>query len=67
MQKSRKVLKETENYTYKKVEVIDGAFVKKKGIVDEIVRMTFHDETYERSLNNHYRKNKVQLNYMVFI
>ena len=53
-----KVLKETENYTYEKVEVVDGAFVKNRGIVDEIVRMTFHDETYERSLNNHYRKNK---------
>ena len=53
-----KVLKETENYTYEKVEVIDGAFVKNRGIVDEIVRMTFHDETYKRSLNNHYRKNK---------
>ena len=53
-----KVLKETENYIYEKVEVIDGAFVKNKGIVDEIVRMTFHDETYKRSLNNHYRKNK---------
>lgn len=53
-----KVLKETENYIYEKVEVIDGAFVKNRGIVDEIVRMTFHDETYERSLNNHYRKNR---------
>ena len=53
-----KVLKETENYTYEKVEVVDGAFVKNRGIVDEIVRMTFHDETYERSLNNHYRKNR---------
>ena len=53
-----KVLKETEEYIYEKVEVVDGAFVKNRGIVDEIVRMTFHDETYERSLNNHYRKNK---------
>lgn len=53
-----KVLKETENYIYEKVEVIDGAFIKNRGIVDEIVRMTFHDETYKRSLNNHYRKNK---------
>ena len=53
-----KVLKETEEYIYEKVEVVDGAFIKNKGIVDEIVRMTFHDETYERSLNNHYRKNK---------
>lgn len=53
-----KVLKETEEYIYEKVEVIDGAFIKNRGIVDEIVRMTFHDETYKRSLNNHYRKNK---------
>lgn len=53
-----KVLKETEEYIYEKVEVVDGAFIKNRGIVDEIVRMTFHDETYERSLNNHYRKNK---------
>lgn len=53
-----KVLKETEEYIYEKVEVIDGAFIKNRGIIDEIVRMTFHDETYERSLNNHYRKNK---------
>lgn len=53
-----KVLKETEEYIYEKVEVVDGAFIKNRGIIDEIVRMTFHDETYKRSLNNHYRKNK---------
>lgn len=46
-----KVLKETENYTYKTVEVVDGALIDldNTGIVDEIVRMTFHDEEYVKS------------------
>ena len=44
---SEKGLKETENYIYEKVEVIAGEFVKNRGIVDETVWMTVHDETYE--------------------
>lgn len=54
-----KVLKETENYTYKTVEVLDGALIDldNKGIVDEIVRMTFHDEEYEKSTCDYQRVN----------
>lgn len=50
-----KILKETEEYEYKQVKVLDNYLydINNKGIIDEIVRMTFYDVDAEYSLFNY--------------